>query len=96
MFLNICEKITGFCQVLKEVHTKENWFFFLLHGVDKDSYSHHISNLLVRDTTLVDSVVAFTASKLLGSKLLFPTASLLLFAYKPLIFLNLVSVIYIF
>ena len=46
--------------------------FFLLHGVDKDSYSHHISNLLVRDTKLVDSVVSFTASKMLGSKYAIP------------------------
>jgi len=30
MFLNIYKKIhTSFCQVLKEMHTKENWFFFL-------------------------------------------------------------------
>jgi len=27
-FLNICEKITCFSQVLKEVHTTENWFLF--------------------------------------------------------------------
>jgi len=27
-FLNIYETITSFCQVLKETHTKENWFLF--------------------------------------------------------------------
>jgi len=27
------KKITSFCQVLKEMHTKENCFFFLRHGV---------------------------------------------------------------
>ena len=27
-FLNIREKIHQFCQVLKEMHTKENWFLF--------------------------------------------------------------------
>ena len=26
-------QLTSFCQVLKEMHTKENWFFFLPHGV---------------------------------------------------------------
>jgi len=33
-FLNVREKITSFCQVLKKMHTEENWFqFFLPHGV---------------------------------------------------------------
>jgi len=32
-FLNIYEKITSFCQVLNEMHIKENWLFFLRHGV---------------------------------------------------------------
>jgi len=27
------KKITSFCQVLKKMHAKENWFFFLPHGV---------------------------------------------------------------
>jgi len=27
------KKFTSFCQVLKEMHTKENWFFFLPHSV---------------------------------------------------------------
>ena len=26
--LNVCEKLTSFCQVLKKMHTKENWFLF--------------------------------------------------------------------
>jgi len=26
-FLNVCEKIS-FCQALKKMHTKENWFLF--------------------------------------------------------------------
>ena len=25
---NVCEKFTSFCQVLKKLHKKENWFFF--------------------------------------------------------------------
>jgi len=32
---NVCEKFFSFCQVLKSMHTKENWFFFLPHGVDR-------------------------------------------------------------
>ena len=32
-FVNVCEKITSFCQVLKKMHTKENRLFFLHHGV---------------------------------------------------------------
>jgi len=27
------KNFTNFCQVLKETHAKENWFFFLPHGV---------------------------------------------------------------
>jgi len=27
------KKITSFCQVLKTMHTEENWFLFLPHGV---------------------------------------------------------------
>jgi len=27
-FLNRYKKITSFCQVSKEMHTKENWFLF--------------------------------------------------------------------
>lgn len=29
----MCEKITSVCQVLKGMHTEENGFSFLLHGV---------------------------------------------------------------
>jgi len=33
-FINVCEKITSFCQVLKKKHAKENLVpFFLPHGV---------------------------------------------------------------
>jgi len=28
VFLNKCEKFTFFCQVLKDMHPKENWFLF--------------------------------------------------------------------
>jgi len=31
------KKFTGFCQVLKEMHMKENWFLFSAHGVDQHS-----------------------------------------------------------
>jgi len=27
------KKLTTFCQILKTMHTKENWFFFLPQGV---------------------------------------------------------------
>jgi len=29
-FFKIYEKFTSFCQVLKETHTKENWYVFCL------------------------------------------------------------------
>jgi len=32
--LVIYKKFTSFYQVLKEMHTKENWFLFLPHGVE--------------------------------------------------------------
>jgi len=31
--LDVCEKITSFCQALKNMHTKENCFLFLPQGV---------------------------------------------------------------
>ena len=31
--LKYVKKVTSFCQVLKKMKEKENWFFFLPHGV---------------------------------------------------------------
>jgi len=45
MFLNIYEKITTFCQVLKEMHRKENWFIF----------SASLSSLISRVWTKLES-----------------------------------------
>jgi len=33
LFLDVCEKIHQFLSSIKKMHTKENWFFFLPHGV---------------------------------------------------------------
>jgi len=35
-FLDIYEKFTNFCQVPREMHTKEKWFLFLPHGVNSN------------------------------------------------------------
>jgi len=36
-FLNVYGKITSFCQVLKKMHTKENWFLFFCLTVELPS-----------------------------------------------------------
>jgi len=33
------KEVTSFCQVLKKVETKENWSFFLPHGVYKSTHT---------------------------------------------------------
>jgi len=40
---NVCEKFTSFCQVLKKLHKKENWFFFLPQGVYRISKNENCS-----------------------------------------------------
>jgi len=56
-FLNVCEKFTSFCQVLKKMHIKENWFLFFCLTVYKQHWHQFL--FVVKATALKQQISKF-------------------------------------